>query len=151
MVWNFFWPLTPMNKQISPASSKKLRVQMRKTLVTVTCCTAVASVMTFYFTSFTGHRPAQREWAQTGLIGPMRGAIPTQSHNLTTQPSHTTRVYIPLFFFEQWCGFFYIPQEQISESAVGQDLRFFFFIQEDKKSNHLQMSLQRQHKIFSVI
>ena len=75
----------------------------------------------------------------------MQGAIPTQSHNLTTQPSHTTRVYIPLFFFEQWCGFFYIPQEQISESAVGQDLRFFFFIQEDKKSNHLQMSLQRQH------
>ena len=71
---------------------------MRKTLVTVTCCTVVASVMTFYFTSFTGHRPAQREWAQTGLIGPMRGAIPTQSHNLTTQPSHTTRVYIPLFF-----------------------------------------------------
>ena len=63
----------------------------------------------------------------------MWGAIPTQSHNLTTQPSHTTRVYIPLFFFEQWCGFFYIPQEQISESAVGQDLRVFFFIQEDKK------------------
>ena len=110
---------------------------MRKTLVTVTCCTAVSSVMTFYFTSFTGHRPAQTERAQTGLIGPMRGAIPTQSHNLTTQPGHTTRVYIPLFFFAQWCGFFYVPQEQISESAVRQDLRFFFLIQEDKKSNHL--------------
>ena len=55
--------------------------------------------MTFYFTSFTGQRPAQREWTRTGLIGPMWGAIPTQSHNLTTQPSHTTRVYIPLFFF----------------------------------------------------
>ena len=79
---------------------------MRKTPVTVTCCTAVASVMTFYFTSFTGHRPAQREWAQTGLIGPMRGAIPTQSHNLTTQPSHTTRVYIPLFFSNSGVGSF---------------------------------------------
>ena len=26
--------------------------------------------------------------------------------------------------FKQWCGFFYIPQEQISESAVRRDLRF---------------------------
>ena len=29
------------------------------------------------FTRFSGHRPAQREGAQTGLIGPMQGAIPT--------------------------------------------------------------------------
>ena len=36
----------------------------------------------FFFTSFSGHRPAQREWVQTRLIGPMGGAIPTQSHNL---------------------------------------------------------------------
>ena len=36
----------------------------------------------FFFTSFSGHRPAQREYAQTGLIGPMQGASPTQSHNL---------------------------------------------------------------------
>ena len=35
----------------------------------------------FSFTSFSGHRPAQREQARTGLIGPMQGAIPTQSHN----------------------------------------------------------------------
>ena len=35
---------------------------------------------------------------------------------------------------EQWCGFFYIPQlikNQISESAVRQDLRFFVLIRED--------------------
>ena len=38
-------------------------------------------VTEFYFTSFSGHSPVQREWARTGLIGPMRGAIPTQSHN----------------------------------------------------------------------
>ena len=31
------------------------------------------------FTSFSGHRPAQGECALMGLIGPMRGAIPTQS------------------------------------------------------------------------
>ena len=35
----------------------------------------------FVCTSFSGHRPAQREWARTGLIGPMQGAIPTQSNN----------------------------------------------------------------------
>ena len=27
----------------------------------------------FVCTSFSGHRPAQREWARTGLIGPMQG------------------------------------------------------------------------------
>ena len=29
-----------------------------------------------FFASFSGHRPAQREYARTGLIGPMQGAIP---------------------------------------------------------------------------
>ena len=36
----------------------------------------------YFFTSFSGHRPAQREYARTGLRGPMQGASPTQSHNL---------------------------------------------------------------------
>ena len=35
----------------------------------------------YLFTSFSGHRPAQRECARKGLIGPMQSAIPTQSHN----------------------------------------------------------------------
>ena len=35
----------------------------------------------YLFTSFSGHRPAQRECARRGLIGPMQSAIPTQSHN----------------------------------------------------------------------
>ena len=34
-----------------------------------------------FFTSFSEHRPAQREYARMGLIGPMQGASPTQSHN----------------------------------------------------------------------
>ena len=33
-----------------------------------------------FLTSFSGHKPAQTEWARTGLIGPLRSAIPTQSH-----------------------------------------------------------------------
>ena len=35
----------------------------------------------YLFTSFSGHRPAQRECARTGLIGLMQGAIPAESHN----------------------------------------------------------------------
>ena len=38
-------------------------------------------VRLYLFTSFSGHRPAQRECARMGLIGPMQGAIPAQSHN----------------------------------------------------------------------
>ena len=30
-----------------------------------------------------------------------------------------------LYVFAQWCWFFYVPQEQISESALRRDLRFF--------------------------
>ena len=64
-----------------------------------------------------------------GLIGPMQGAILAQSHN-------PWRSATPLgskspTLFEQWCGFFYVPHEQISESAVRRDPRFFVLIRED--------------------
>ena len=45
---------------------------------------------------------------------------------LTTPPGST---YLTLF--EQWCRSFYVPQEQISEGAVRQDLRVFILIRED--------------------
>ena len=48
----------------------------------------------FYFTGFSGHRPAKREWARTGLIGPMQGAIPTQSQNPSREVGHTTGVCV---------------------------------------------------------
>ena len=38
-------------------------------------------------------------------------------------PGSTSRT-----FFEQWCGFFYVPQEQISVSAMRRELRFFVLI-----------------------
>ena len=47
----------------------------------------------FFFTSFPGHRPAQREWAWTRLKDPMQGAIPSQSRNawrLATPPRSTS-------------------------------------------------------------
>ena len=47
---------------------------------------------------------------------------------LTTTPGSTSPT-----LFEQWCGFFYVPQckNQISVSAVRRDLRFFLLIRED--------------------
>ena len=46
---------------------------------------------------------------------------------------HTTRRGLPSTptLFEQWRGFFYVPKEQISESAVTWDLRFFVLIREE--------------------
>ena len=35
--------------------------------------------------------------------------------------------------FEQWCGFFDVPQEQMNESVVRRDLPFFVLIREDQK------------------
>ena len=63
---------------------------------------------------------------------------------LTTPPGSMSPT-----LFEQWYRFFYVPQEQISESAVRQDLWFFSLSQKTRKSNCLQMSLQRQHFLLS--
>ena len=89
---------------------------------------ALKGSFSFSFTSFSGHRVAQRECAQRGS-GPMRGAIPTQSHNperLAAPPGST-----PPTLFKQSCRFFCVPQDQISASAVRWDLRCFTLIRED--------------------
>ena len=43
--------------------------------------------------AFSGHRPAQRAWARTGLIGTMQSAIPQ-----TVKVGHTIDVYVPYSF-----------------------------------------------------
>ena len=43
-----------------------------------------------------------------------------------------------------------LHENQMSKSAVSRDLRFFVLIREDQKvTNRLQMSLQRQHFLLS--
>ena len=77
-----------------------------------------------------GHRPAQRECAGTELRAHARChpyPIPQP-----VKVGHTTGSTTPTLF-EKWCGFFYVPQEQISESAVRRDLRCFVLIREDYK------------------
>ena len=59
-----------------------------------------AGLVFFSFTSFSGHRPAQKEWARTGLIAPMP--------NSTTRkgwPNH--RGLRPLHFLNSGVGSFY--------------------------------------------
>ena len=57
--------------------------------------TRKVSLFIYLFTSFSGHRPAQRECARTGLIGPMQGTIPAQQ---PVKVGHTTGVYDPYSF-----------------------------------------------------
>ena len=77
---------------------------------------------------FSGHRPAQRECARTGLRSHARChpyAIPQR-----VKVDHTTGVYDPYSFrIVRWV--LLRPTEQISESAVRRDLRFFDLIPED--------------------
>ena len=81
-------------------------------------CMIFLLLVLFTFTSLSGHRPAQREWTGTGLICPMQDDIPT------------TGVYVP-YSFRTVVWVLYVPHEQISESAVRRDLRFFVLIRKD--------------------
>ena len=77
------------------------------------------------FTSFSGHRPTQRECARTGLRSHARChpyPIPQP-----VKVGHTTGVYDP-YCFRIVMGVLYVPQEQISESAVRWDLLPYIII-----------------------
>ena len=56
---------------------------------------------------------------------------------LTTTPGSTSPT-----LFEQWCGFFYVPQEPDKCKSLSEKIR---------KSNRLQMSLQRQRFLLSYL
>ena len=77
-----------------------------------------------FFWQLAEHRPAQREKARTGLIGPMQG---------DTRPNPTAR--------KGWPHHRGLPPLLFSNSGV---VSF-------RKSNHLQMSLQRQHFLLSYL
>ena len=67
---------------LQPRHPMGLKTLMRAKTVSAMKNMSPTRFIVFFFTSFSGHRPAQREYARTGLIGPMQGASPTQSHNL---------------------------------------------------------------------
>ena len=54
--------------------------------------------------------------------------------------------------FEQWCGFFYVPQELDKCKCWETGPTFFFSLcEKTRKSNCLQISLQRQHFLLSYL
>ena len=67
---------------------------------------------------------------------------------------NTTGIYVPYTLFELWCGFFYVHKNQIMLWDRNYD--FSSLSEKTRKSNRLQMPLQRQHfhlsclKILSV-
>ena len=71
-------------------------------------------------------RTREWEWAQTGLIGPMQGAIPTQSHNPSREVGHTTGVYVAYSFRTLVWVLLRVPHMNRSVKV-----RFFVLIQED--------------------
>ena len=62
---------------------------------------------------------------------------------------HNTGVYVP-YSFRTVCSFT-SHKNQISVSAVRRDLRFSSLSEKTRKSNRLQMSLQRQHFLLSYL
>ena len=106
-----------------------------------------------FFTSFSGHSPAQREWARKGLIGPMRGSCEVPSlPNPTTRkgwPHH--RGLRPVLFSESGVGFFTSHKNRLVKVLWDGTYGFSSLSEKTRKSNHLKMSLQRQHFLLSLL
>ena len=101
----------------------------------------------YLFTSFSEHRPAQRERARMGLMGPLQGAIPAQSHNLkrlATPPGSR-----PLLFSHSDVDSFTSHKNKSVKVLRERTYSFSSLSEKTRKSNHLQMSLQRQHFLLS--
>ena len=90
----------------------------------------------YLFTIFSGHRPVQRECARTGLRSHAR-CLPYQ----VLQPvkvGHTTGVYDPYSFrIMMWV----LSVKVLCDGTYG----LSSLSEKTRKSNHLQMSFQRQH------
>ena len=66
---------------------------------------------------------------------------------LTTTPGST-----PPSLFEQRCGFFYVPQEPDKcKCCETRPTVFLSLSEKTRKSNHLPLSLQRQHFLLSYL
>ena len=65
---------------------------------------------------------------------------------LTTPPGSTFPT-----LFKQWCGFFYVPQEPDKCKCLSRTYGFSPLSEKTRKSNRLQMSLQRQLFLLSYL
>ena len=94
----------------------------------------------YLITSFSGHRPTQRECARTGFRSHAR------CHPYPIPPpvkvDHTTRVYDPYSFWIVMC---------VLLDPVRTNHGFLSLSEKTRKCNHLEMSLQRQHILLSYL
>ena len=97
----------------------------------------------YLFTSFSGHRPVQRECTRTGLWSHARChpyPIPQP-----VKVDHTTGIYDPYSFrIVMWVLLRPTRTNQWKSCETGPTV-FSSLSEKTRKSNHLQMSLQRQH------
>ena len=115
------------------------------------CLLNLCSLTTYLFTSFSAHRPAQRECARTGLRSHVRChpcPIPQP-----VKVGHTTGVYDPYSFrIVMWVLLRSTRTNQWECCETGPHKDGFSSSSErTRKSNHLQMSLQRQHFLLSYL
>ena len=103
----------------------------------------------YLFTSFSGHRPVQRECARTGLWSHARChpyPIPQP-----VKVDHTTGIYDPYSFrIVMWVLLRPTRTNQWKCCETGPTV-FSFLSEKTRKSNHLQMSLQRQRFLLSYL
>ena len=103
----------------------------------------------YLFTSFSGHRPAQRECARTGSHACEVPSLP----NPTTRkgwPHH--RGLQPLLFSNRDVGSFTSNKNKSVKVLWDRPYGFSSLSEKTRNSNHLQlMSLQRQHFLLSYL
>ena len=104
----------------------------------------------YLFTSFSGHRPAQWECSRTVLIGLKQGAIPAQSHNPERLATPDRGLRPPLFSNSDVGSFTSHKNKSVKVLWDG-TYGFSSLSEKTRKSNHLQMSLQRQHFLLSFL
>ena len=102
-------------------------------------------VVPLFFTTFSGHRPAQGGWARMGR----RSHARCHPYPLIPQPgkvSHTTGVYIPYSFQTVLWVLLHLKWiDQWKCCETGASYGFLSLLEKTRKCNHLQISLQRQH------
>ena len=106
----------------------------------------------FYLHTLFAGSPALRYLKEDHEVIPILRSLLTDNPPSPGKVSHTAGVYVLYSFRTVRCGFFYIPQESVEGKCCETGPTVFSPLTEmTRKSNHLQMSLQRQHVLFSYL
>ena len=104
----------------------------------------------YLFTSFSGHRPAQRECAPTELRSHAR-CYPALANPTTRKAWPHHRGLRALLFSNSDVGSFTYHKNKSVKVLWDATYGFSSSSEKTRKSNHLQMSLQRQHFLLSYL